>query len=146
MSEYDSQVTEEVDCEVNVYEGSWATCDMAPEEEAEVRADRRRAVERLAEHLDCPVDDRRAFLERLLVWLGESESPLVVPWIEDLWLETIGVNLPGTPSSVRPNWQRPMRLLLDEVFTDPRVERIVRGLRDSRRPDAQRNVNPSDQD
>lgn len=35
MSEYDSQVPEEVDCEVSVYEGSWATCDMAPEEEAD---------------------------------------------------------------------------------------------------------------
>jgi hypothetical protein len=33
MSESDSQVSEEVDCEVSVYEGSWATCDMVPEEE-----------------------------------------------------------------------------------------------------------------
>jgi hypothetical protein len=35
MSEYDSQADREVDCEVSVYEGSWATCDMAAEEEEE---------------------------------------------------------------------------------------------------------------
>ena len=43
----------------------------------------------------------------------------MVPWLEDLWLEEESVNLPGTPSSVRPNWQRPMQRLLDEIFTDP---------------------------
>ena len=119
---------------------------LAPEEEAEVRADRHRAAERLAGHLDCPVADHREFLERLLVWLGESDSPLVVPWIEDLWLEKIGVNLPGTPSSVRPNWQRPMRMLLDEMFADSEVERIVRRLRDSRGPDDEPHANLTDQD
>ncbi|MCL7970369.1 MAG: 4-alpha-glucanotransferase [marine benthic group bacterium] len=119
---------------------------LAPEEEAEVRAERNRAVERLAAHLDCPVDDHREFLERLLVWLGESDSPLVVPWIEDLWLEKVRVNLPGTPSSIRPNWQRPMRMLLDEVLVDPEVERIVRRLSDSRGPDDERHANLTDQD
>jgi 4-alpha-glucanotransferase len=119
---------------------------LAPEEEAEVRADRRRAAQRLADHLECPVTDHREFLERLLVWLGESECPLVVPWIEDLWLEQVGVNLPGTPTSVRPNWQRPMRLLLEELFADPQVERIVHRLRDSRAPEGERQSNFTDQD
>jgi 4-alpha-glucanotransferase len=82
----------------------------------------------------------------LLVWLGESECPLVVPWIEDLWLEQVGVNLPGTPTSVRPNWQRPMRLLLEELFADPQVERIVRRLRDSRVREGERQSNFTDQD
>ena len=67
-------------------------------------------------------DHARAFLSALLEWLGRSDSPLVVPWLEDLWLEEVAVNLPGTPSSTRPNWQRPMRRLLDEVFTDPDAE------------------------
>jgi len=44
--------------------------------------------------------------------------PLVVPWFEDLWLEEVAGNLPGTPSSVRPNWQRPMRRLLEAVNRD----------------------------
>jgi hypothetical protein len=33
MSETDSQANREIDCEVSVYEGSWATCDMGPAEE-----------------------------------------------------------------------------------------------------------------
>lgn len=35
MSEDNSQTNREVDCEVSVYEGSWATCDMGTEEEKE---------------------------------------------------------------------------------------------------------------
>ena len=68
------------------------------------------------------------FLTALLEWLGRSNSPLVVPWLEDLWLEEVAVNLPGTPSSTRPNWQRPMRRLLDEIFTDPEVDGLLRRL------------------
>ena len=74
------------------------------------------------------MDEPRALLAALLEWLGRSESPLVVPWLEDLWLEDVGVNLPGTRSSERPNWQRPMRRLLDEIFTDPEVDALLRRL------------------
>jgi 4-alpha-glucanotransferase len=74
------------------------------------------------------VRDPRGLFVRLLEWLGASESPLVVPWLEDFWLEGVRVNLPGTPSSQRPNWQRPMRLLLDEIFTDREIEELVRRL------------------
>jgi hypothetical protein len=35
MGKYNRQVNEEIDCEVSVYEGSWATCDMVTEEETE---------------------------------------------------------------------------------------------------------------
>jgi 4-alpha-glucanotransferase len=86
----------------------------------------------LARRFDRPLDDPRALLAELLEWLGGSESPLVVPWIEDLWLEERAVNLPGTPSSVRPNWQRPMRLLLDEVFSDADIDSLVRRLHHAR--------------
>ncbi|HEY6785507.1 MAG TPA: hypothetical protein VI159_11170, partial [Gemmatimonadales bacterium] len=58
---------------------------------------------------------------------------LVVPWLEDLWLEDEGVNLPGTPSSVRPNWQRPMRRLLDEIFSDAEIDELIRHLDHARR-------------
>jgi 4-alpha-glucanotransferase len=98
-----------------------------------VRRDRAAAAERLARHLGRSVDQPLALLDELLDWLGRSESPLVVPWLEDFWLEDIGVNLPGTRSSERPNWQRPMRLLLDEVLTDPDIERLVRRLNRARR-------------
>jgi 4-alpha-glucanotransferase len=97
-----------------------------------VREERTWAAHWLAKRFDRPLDDPRALLAELLEWLGRSGSPLVVPWLEDLWLEPVAVNLPGTPSSQRPNWQRPMRLLLDEVFFDADIETLVRRLNDAR--------------
>jgi len=97
-----------------------------------VAKERSRAIRWLAAHLGSTVEDPRAFLIALLEWLGRSDSPLVVPWLEDLWLEDRGVNLPGTPSSVRPNWQRPMRRLLDDIFTDPEVDGLLRRLNRAR--------------
>ena len=98
----------------------------------QVRAERGTSAARLAKHLGARLDQPRAFLATLLEWLGRSDSPLVVPWLEDLWLEDRGVNLPGTPSSVRPNWQRPMRPLLDEIVTHPEVAELVRRLHRAR--------------
>ena len=68
--------------------------------EAEVPAvaEERAAGRRVARaHLGSTVDDPRGFLAALLEWLGRSDSPLVVPWLEDLWLEEEAVNLPGHP-------------------------------------------------
>jgi len=93
-----------------------------------VREERALAAAGLAQQLDRPLADPRALLRALFEWLGRSESPLVVPWLEDLWLEDRAVNLPGTRSSVRPNWQRPMRLLLDEVFSDAEIDELIRHL------------------
>jgi len=101
---------------------------LAAQAVSSVEKERRRATRRLAKRLQRPVSDPRALLTMLLDWLGRSESPLVIPWIEDLWLEETRVNLPGTRSSERPNWQRPMRLLLDEVFSDPEIAKLVRQL------------------
>jgi 4-alpha-glucanotransferase len=98
----------------------------------EVRAERSRAVRRLSRRLARSLKEPRALLAELLEWLGRSQSPLVVPWLEDFWLEDRGVNLPGTRSSDRPNWQRPMRRLLDEVFGDPEVDALVRRLQQAR--------------
>ena len=87
----------------------------------------------LAAHLGVAAEDRPTFLLGLLEWLGRSGSPLVVPWLEDLWLEGVAVNLPGTPSTLRPNWQRPMNRLLDDVFTDPQVAALLHHLQQARR-------------
>jgi len=105
---------------------------LAAEAAPGVHEERSRAARRLAKRLGRRVDEPRALLAELLDWLGRSDSPLVVPWLEDLWLEEVGVNLPGTRSSDRPNWQRPMRKLLDEIFTDTHVEALVRRLQDAR--------------
>ena len=98
-----------------------------------VRTERSQAGEALARRFDHAADPR-ALLADLLEWLGRSPSPLVVPWLEDLWLEDEGVNLPGTPSSVRPNWQRPMRRLLDEIFSDVEIDALIRRLDHARNP------------
>jgi 4-alpha-glucanotransferase len=105
---------------------------LADEEVPGVREERSRATRWLARHLRSRVEEPTAFLAELLEWLGRSDSPLVVPWLEDLWLEDRAVNLPGTRSSERPNWQRPMRRLLDEVFADPEVDGLTRRLHRAR--------------
>ena len=99
----------------------------------EARRERTRATGRLAKRLHRPVDEARALLAELLEWLGASESPLVVPWLEDLWLEEVRVNLPGTRSSERPNWQRPMSRLLDEIVADRDVDVLIAGLQRARK-------------
>jgi len=99
-----------------------------------VRKERAAAAARLAKRLGQRVDEPREFFAALLEWLGRSRSPLFVPWLEDFWLEETGVNLPGTPSSTRPNWQRPMRLLLDEIFSDSEINALVRRLDRARHP------------
>ena len=100
-----------------------------------VREIRSRATRRLAERMGRSVDEPEPFLLEVLEWLGRSASPLVVPWLEDLWLEDEGVNLPATLSSERPNWQRPMRKLLDEVFADPEIRERMRRLHRARNPE-----------
>jgi len=107
---------------------------LAEEAVPAARKERARATRRLAKRLRRRVEKPRELLAELLEWLGLSESPLVVPWLEDLWLENVRVNLPGTRSSERPNWQRPMRKLLDEIFTDPEVDELVRRLHRARHP------------
>jgi 4-alpha-glucanotransferase len=105
---------------------------LAQQDVAAVKKERLRATQRLAERLGRRVEEPDAFLAELLEWLGRSDSPLVVPWLEDLWLEAQGVNLPGTKSQDRPNWQRPMRFLLDEIFADPQVDGLIRRLHRTR--------------
>jgi 4-alpha-glucanotransferase len=110
---------------------------LAEESAPGVREERARTTRWLAERLGRSVEDPRGLVAELLAWLGRSDSPLVVAWLEDLWLEDRGVNLPGTRSSVRPNWQRPMRHLLDAVFADPEVEDLVLALQRARqRPES----------
>lgn len=99
-----------------------------------VRTERARATRRLARRLGRRGNEPQALFAALLDWLGRSDSPLVIPWLEDFWLEGARVNLPGTRSSERPNWQRPMRLLLDDVFTDREIDALLRHLHGARNP------------
>jgi 4-alpha-glucanotransferase len=115
--------------------GERIRCGLLAERNAPAVWDERlRAVGWLAARLGSPEGGPQEFLGRLLAWLGRSDSPLVIPWFEDLWLEDQGVNLPGTRSSDRPNWQRPMRRLLDDIFTDPQVNDFAALLQGARHP------------
>jgi 4-alpha-glucanotransferase len=90
-----------------------------------VRKERAMAVRALASHFGLEVRQRSKLLLALLDWLARSDTTLLIPWLEDLWLEKKGVNLPGTRSSDRPNWQRPMCRLLDEIVNDAEVAATV---------------------
>lgn len=106
---------------------------LAPEAEAVVRAERALTTARVAELLGVSADDPATMLGALLAWLGRSQSPLVVAWLEDCWLEREGINLPGTRSSECPNWQRPMARLLDEFMNDAGVRGLLALLEGARR-------------
>lgn len=101
---------------------------LAADSEPLERANRIRAVEALAAAVDGDPASPGALLTAVLEWLGGSASPLVVTWLEDLWLEVAPVNVPGTASEERPNWQRPMSRSLDQAMDDPvvnqRLERL----------------------
>ena len=105
---------------------------LTPEAAPLARKERSNATRRLAKRLGPGRKKPHAFLAELLEWLGHSASPLVVAWLEDLWLEGQAVNLPGTPSSQRPNWQRPMSRLLDDMMIDPMVVECLRRLQEAR--------------
>jgi 4-alpha-glucanotransferase len=99
-----------------------------------VREARSRACLMISKRLNRGLEEPYPLLAELLEWLGRSDSPLVVPWLEDLWLEERGVNLPGTRSQERENWRRPMKRLLDDIFTDPEIEALIRRLDHARKP------------
>lgn len=101
---------------------------LAPDVAPAVRADRERTVQRLAVEVGGSVDDPATLLELVLGALGASPSPMVLLWLEDLWLEPHQVNVPGTSSAQHPNWQRPMRRRYDEALMDPDVARLLRVL------------------
>ena len=92
------------------------------------RSDRREAVARLERVLGVPSDPVGPFLEAVLDWIGRSSSPFVSVAMEDLWLESRPVNIPGTASDQRANWRRPWSRTLDEVAADPAVTDRLSGL------------------
>ena len=99
------------------------------------RAERRQraaAANRLATTVGSSADEPDDLLARLLDWLGRSSSPLVTVWLEDLWLESAPVNIPGSSSADRPNWQRPMSRTVEEIIADPSLGKKLEQLRRAR--------------
>ena len=104
-----------------------------PDAEPAEREGRDHAVRNFARHLGTRPEDLSDYLTCVLEWLGRSPSPLIIPWIEDLWLEEGQVNLPGTRSSEQPNWQRTMRGPVEELLADPDVLQRVELMHAARR-------------
>lgn len=65
-------------------------------------------------------------------WLGDSDAPLVLVNLEDLWGEHRPQNTPGTLEE-RPNWRRRTRYSLDELRERPEVDGPLRRLDAARR-------------
>jgi 4-alpha-glucanotransferase len=68
--------------------------------------------------------DATAILEAALRFLGRSDAALAIVALEDLWLEERPQNVPGTAAE-RPNWRGRLRLTLDELAADERVDRLI---------------------
>jgi 4-alpha-glucanotransferase len=64
--------------------------------------------------------DRAALVRGLIQFLADSEAMTVLVNLEDLWLEPVPHNVPGTVNE-RPNWRRKTRISLDEMEASPAV-------------------------
>jgi 4-alpha-glucanotransferase len=69
--------------------------------------------------------DRETLVRACLAHLAASRAEMVIVGLEDLWLERVPQNTPGT-SSERPNWVRKSRLSLEEFRDLPGVIRALR--------------------
>jgi 4-alpha-glucanotransferase len=69
--------------------------------------------------------EARAVLAALLRRLSASSAGVVLVNLEDLWLETVPQNVPGTWRE-RPNWRRKARYSLDELMQLPQVSDLLR--------------------
>jgi 4-alpha-glucanotransferase len=78
---------------------------------------------RVAKFVDAKSEQPLDVLEALLRWLAKSEAEVVLVNLEDLWLETEPVNVPGEPEK---SWTHQPRLSLDEARADETVLRLLR--------------------
>jgi 4-alpha-glucanotransferase len=67
--------------------------------------------------------ETRPLFEATLRWMAASQAEFVLVNLEDLWLEELPQNVPGT-SRQRPNWRRRMRMSIEDMFRLPEAERI----------------------
>ena len=74
--------------------------------------------------------------DALLEFLASSGAEYVLVNLEDLWLETLWQNVPGTMQE-HPNWRRKLRFTLEEIVEDPRLARALGRLGALRRGRAQ---------
>lgn len=75
--------------------------------------------------------DPEAVLRACLRFLGRSDAAIVLPSLEDLWLEERAQNVPGTGQEV-PNWRGRLRYTLEELVDRAEVTAALDDL--TRRP------------
>jgi len=87
-----------------------------------------------------------ALFQGATLWLGATSSEVVLVNLEDVWLETLAQNVPGTYRE-RPNWRRKARLSIEKMgslaaarsfFRELSKVRNRRAESGSRRPAAQK--------
>ena len=93
-------------------------------EAAAERRQRREWRRALDQRLSVPVDDPRAGLHGCLDHLASSPAAMVLVDLEDLWLERVPHNRPGTGVG-HGNWERRSALSLEEMFADPQVQALL---------------------
>jgi 4-alpha-glucanotransferase len=71
--------------------------------------------------------DLPGVLKACLKWLGSSDARVMLINLEDLWLETLSQNVPGTVTE-RVNWQRKTRLSLNHFTQSDEIQDILRAV------------------
>lgn len=105
--------------------GLLETDEVVRESEARARLRKRlaRQLRMLSPNGAAPSSEQA--LATLLQYLAGSRARIVLINLEDLWLEPLPQNVPGT-STERPNWRRRARHTLDEIVADNRVTATLR--------------------
>jgi 4-alpha-glucanotransferase len=75
--------------------------------------------------------NERAVLKALLAWLAASPAEIVLINLEDLLLEKLPQNTPGTCQE-RPNWKRKAKLTLEQIFQNRSVRTTLNSLNQRR--------------
>jgi 4-alpha-glucanotransferase len=78
---------------------------------------------RVVRYIDARSEETIDVLEALLRWLGRSKAEVVIVNLEDLWLETEQVNMPGQPEK---SWTHRPKYGLDEIRAKGEVLRLLR--------------------
>jgi 4-alpha-glucanotransferase len=76
---------------------------------------------------DIITEKTEEVLKAWMLELAQSPAQFFLVNLEDLWLEKLPQNVPGTGHE-RPNWQRRSALSLEEIQSDPRVVEFLKKL------------------
>jgi 4-alpha-glucanotransferase len=104
--------------------------DSAPEHN--YRAAQRNALATYLNAAESGAAAPEALLEAWLSALAHSEAELLLVNLEDLWLEPLPQNVPGTWDE-RPNWMRKARYSLEEIRRMPELQKLLITIDDIRR-------------